>query len=266
MAEADGEYAFSSNNLLVKVMDENGQLLGTGKATLTAGNYKIMISTQFVSSAGTYKVTVKYTAPVVESVADGSEQNPYTWDAFPESLLVSESNASNLMFYNITITEAGTYVFTFDTSDSWFNIANEAGTVLTSGFEKDSFEVNLAAGTYRIGLGNWTAPAPLTVTASVKEASGESGETAVYIGANGSGRAMKITVDAAAGTVSVIRAALAGNSLDTASGATEYTGTYAYDGSTVTCTISGCTITWGADGAPVSVVWASATYTDFILQ
>ena len=266
VAEADGEYAFSSNDLLAKVYDENGQLLGTGKATLTAGNYKIMIGTQFVSSAGTYKVTVKYTAPVVESVADGSELNPYTWDAFPESLEVSVTDINGLTYYNITITEAGTYVFTFDTSDSWYNIANAEGTVLTSGYEKESFEANLAAGTYRIGLGRWMEAGILTVTASVKEASGESGETAVYLGANGSGRAMKITVDAAAGTVSVIRAALAGNSLDTAAGASEYTGTYAYDGSTVTCEISGCTITWGADGAPVSVVWASATYTNFILQ
>lgn len=168
VAEADGEYAFSSNDLLAKVYDENDQLLGTGKVTLTAGNYKIMISTQLVSSAGTYKVTVKYTAPVVESVADGSEQNPYIWDAFPESLLVSESNASNFTYYNFTIAEAGTYVFTFDTSDTWYNIANSTGTVLTQGRQTNSFEAELEAGTYRIALGNWTTTAPLTVTASVK--------------------------------------------------------------------------------------------------
>ncbi len=266
VADADGDYTFASNDLIVRVSDEDGNQIGMGTLTLTAGSYKVAIVTQLVSSAGTYHVNITYTAPATEVEPDGSEENPYVWDTFPESLVVTESNASNFTYYTFTVTEAGIYVFTFDTSDTWFNVANAEGTVLTSGFEMESFEVNLAVGTYRIGLGNWMTDAPLTVMASVKAASGESGETAVYIGANGSGRAMKITVDAAAGTVSVIRAALAGNSLDPATGATEYTGTYAYDGSTVTCTISGCTITWGADGAPVSVIWASATYTNFILQ
>lgn len=59
-------------------------------------------------------------------------------------------------------------MFTFDISDTWYNIANAEGTVLTQGSKTDSFEANLAAGTYRIGLANWTTTAPLTVTASVK--------------------------------------------------------------------------------------------------
>lgn len=42
-----------------------------------------------------------------------------------------------------------------------------------------------------------------------------------WIGANGSGRSMKVTIDYDNKTISVIRAALAGNSLDTATGATE---------------------------------------------
>ncbi len=180
VADADGDYTFRSNDLIVRVSDEDDNQLGMGTLTLTAGTYKVTIATQLVSSAGTYQVTVTYTAPATEAEPDGSESNPYVWDTFPESLLVTESNASNFTYYTFTVTEAGVYVFTFDTTDTWYNLANAEGTVLdgASGSLKESFEADLAVGTYRIALGNWDVTAPLTVTASVKAAGGgDSGST-----------------------------------------------------------------------------------------
>ena len=97
----------------------------------------------------------------------------------------------------------------------------------------------------------------------------EGGEAISWVGASESGRAMKVTINKAAGTMSIIRAALAGNSLDIATGATEATYTYSFDGTTVTYTcVSGqsCTVTFDAEGNPVSVVWGTATYTDFVLE
>ena len=90
----------------------------------------------------------------------------------------------------------------------------------------------------------------------------------VYQGTHaGSGRLYQITIDAEAGTMSVIRAAIAGNSLDTTRGAIECVFTYEFDGTTVKYELvsgSGCgEITFDANGAPATLRWSSHEVTSF---
>ena len=90
----------------------------------------------------------------------------------------------------------------------------------------------------------------------------------VYQGTHaGSGRLYQVTIDAAAGTMSVIRAAMAGNSLNTANGAVECVYTYSFDGTTVTYELvsgSGCKeVAFDANGAPIKVLWSTHEVTNF---
>ena len=79
----EGNYSFTSNDLLVRIVTDMG--LSTGTVYLTAGTYEIQIVTAYLSGAGTYGVTVTFTAPeepdpeepIEPSVEDGSPANPY---------------------------------------------------------------------------------------------------------------------------------------------------------------------------------------------
>ena len=81
---------------------------------------------------------------------------------------------------------------------------------------------------------------------------------------------MKVTIDYANKTISVIRAALAGNSLDPATGATEVVYSYTDINDATTYTkVSGSqalTINIKADGTPDTIIWGSGTYSGWELQ
>ncbi len=180
------------------------------------------------------------------------------------------------VYYTYTATEDCTLKFTCPAGC----LISELG---ASKDEEGNYNVSVTAG-QTIKFNPWsnggTAPYTYTISALVveepddNEGEGEgegtdtpvAGESVVYLSeTHASGRKLQVTINAAAGTISVIRSTLSGV-LDTAFGATEATGTYSYDGSTVTCAISSCTITWNADGTPASITWGSATFTNFAVQ
>ena len=84
---------------------------------------------------------------------------------------------------------------------------------------------------------------------------------------HGSGRYLKVEIDVAAGTMTLIRSDLSGNFPEGGVSTAEYT--YAFDGTTVTVTkVSGqtCTCVFDANGAPEKITWSTATFEGFELQ
>ena len=259
-----GLYQFRGDLMCVVYdADFNEMAKTSGKYTLNAGvEYFVAIYNMMPSffKPGDYTVTVNFEALVVEEPDDGSNEI----DLFAAPI-VTKANNVNYVLYTVTLEETMNLTFTFDNEDTCFYFTNVATGQEIRGHLQLVYEGILPAGTYELAICTWTAEElTLTLTVTGTAIAPSEGTAVSYIGANASGRAMQVTIDAAAGTVSVIRAALAGNSLDTTKGATEYTGTYSFDGTTVTCTISGCTITWNADGSPATVTWGSAVYENFV--
>ena len=260
----------------------------TTTATLEVGK---SVTIQIVSPTGQalkVNLDVTYAAPAAGDeggseggmTGSGKEDDPYIVGAADLPIEIPVAGEHDL-YYKFTATEAMVITVSY-TSGNYVSI--------TGGYwEKDSanciYTVTLKAGE-TITINPWGSKAGTYViaaaTPTTPDQGGEggeggeeggdtpvAGETLSWVGANGSGRAMKVTINKAAGTMSIIRAALAGNSLDTATGATEAIYTYSFDGTTVTYTcVSGqsCTVTFDAEGNPVSVVWGTATYTGFVLE
>ncbi|MBE7088386.1 MAG: hypothetical protein E7370_02525 [Clostridiales bacterium] len=171
-AEA-GNYTFASSNLLVRILDANGVMVGTGTAQLEAGTYTLNVITSFLSSAGTYSFTIS--VEVASAAGDGSESNPYVIESLDEDLYVEDSNASELTWYTFTAAASGTLTITFDTDDNWCRIYDVADSYnwLASSWLKAEYVAEIVAGaTYNVGFGNWNNTAPVTIT-FVLESSGE---------------------------------------------------------------------------------------------
>ena len=262
---ANGTVQFKGD-LMCVAMDENYDELTktSGKYTLSADTTYYIVIYNFMPSffkPGDYTVTVQFEEIVVEEPDDGDEVT----DIFAAPI-VTKANNVNYVLYTVTLEETMNLTFTFDNEDTCFYFTNVATGQEIRGHLQLVYEGILPAGTYELAICTWTAEElTLTLTVTGTAIAPSEGTAVSYIGANASGRAMQVTIDAAAGTVSVIRAALAGNSLDTTKGATEYTGTYSFDGTTVTYEISGCTITWNADGSVATVTWGSAVYENFVV-
>ena len=79
IANAAGTYVFASNDLLVKIYDEDGMQISVGQAYLEAGNYIIGVYNP-MEAAGTFTINVSYEAPVAE---EGSENNPIVIETIP---------------------------------------------------------------------------------------------------------------------------------------------------------------------------------------
>jgi hypothetical protein len=231
-------------------------------------------------TAGTYTITVTYNAPA------GAYDNPVAIETLPAELTVPVADPGySLYYYTLTVEEATTIVITFADNNSYATVENDEGSLLY-GYEQTSYEVALpAAGTYKIALGSWdksifVESVSVTIAVAEEEVGGgeeeggdESGALTgvkTWIGVGAGTRAMKVTIDYDNKTISVIRAALAGNSLDTANGATEviYSYTDLNDASTYTKTSGSqaLTININADGTPNTIIWGSGTYTGWELQ
>ncbi len=216
--------------------------------------YMAMIGFQ---NEGKYTITVSFEEIV--------EENDEGIDIFAAPI-VTEANYENKIRYTFTLTEAVVVTFTFDNTDTWFDVTNAQNSVVCSGYSKDTYTATLEAGTYTMGIGTWTAETltlTLTATAAPIPPADDSGDsnTVTYLTSHANGRKMKVVIDAANGTVSVTRSDMTGNF---SGGATTYTGTYSFDGTTVTCEISGCTVTWNADGSPATVTW-TVVYDNFAI-
>ena len=225
----------------------------------------------------TYTITLteKQAAPGI--TGSGTKDDPYVIPALPAEITLGSKHD---VYVTYTATETQTIVITYPAGCYVSDLPGDAVKDSTA----QTYTFTLAAGT-TLKFNPWTMGTNEAYTYKFEVAApttpdeggegGEGGDTPVagetlsWVGANGSGRAMKVTINKAAGTMSIIRAALAGNSLDTATGATEATYTYSFDGTTVTyACVSGqsCTVTFDAEGNPVSVVWGTATYTGFVLE
>ena len=244
--------------------------------TLAAGD-KLTVTATTTSGYLTIVVTEVAGEEEEPATPDGSSSNPYVIETLPATMTVVGGGASDLYFAYTNNTDKDVVIVVSVPDGALLSLPDD--TPVTEG--ADGRHITVAAGTTMV-LNPWTMQPSGTYEFTVSlyvepEQGGEeeggddtvTGEVKTWVGANGSGRAMQVTIDAAAGTMSVIRAALAGNSLDTANGATESVYTYSFDGTNVTYTfVSGTsvTMTFDENGNPVSVVWASATYTDFVLQ
>ena len=205
----------------------------------------------------------------------GTSGSPYVATTLP--CVITKEGAHDF-YLSYTATEAGTLKISY--------VDGSYVSDLPEGWIKDApnlcYTVPVTAGQV-VKMNLWTTRAAGTFVYTIEfivatpdeggdDVGGEgtdtpvAGESVVYLSeTHASGRKLQVTINAAAGTISVIRSTLSGV-LDTAFGATEATGTYSYDGSTVTCAISSCTITWNADGTPASITWGSAVFTNFTVQ
>ncbi len=160
---------------------------------------------------------------------------------FTISAAAGETNAAVVVFLADGTAEMVTLPYTFEVA---------AGETVTFNICPDNYEEDVIN---------------LVIAVAEEE---EVGGAVVYQASHASGRTFQVTIDKAAGTMSVIRSTLSGV-LDTNFGATECVFTYAFDGTNVTYTLvsgSGCgTITFDANGDIASLVWGSATVTEFAI-
>ena len=89
--DADGDYKFSSNYLLVRIYNEMGIMMGTGSAYLTAGTYNLEIVTAFAPGAGVFGINVEFLAPV-DPEPDPDPEQPEDAVSFPYELTVDGSH------------------------------------------------------------------------------------------------------------------------------------------------------------------------------
>ena len=263
--DANGTCQFKGN-LMAVVYDEDFEEVAktSGKYELAADVVYTVVFYNFMPSyfkPGDYTITVNFEAIVVEEPDDGDEGI----DMF-SAPIVTEANSETQVIYIVKLTETMNLTFTFDNADTWFHFVNVDNNQGVSGVRKSVYEGVCTAGTYELRIGTFTAESltlTLTVTGTVVTPSegGEEGDVVTYLTSHANGRKMKVVIDAANGTVSVTRSDMTGNF---SGGATTYTGTYSFDGTTVTCEISGCTITWNADGSPATVNW-TVVYNNFAI-
>ncbi len=277
-----GEYVFTASDdaILFQILQVNGIPVTSGGTAFLEGYTTYVVTANLASvEAGEYTISIDYNAPL------GSYNNPDSIEELPVTLVAPVANPGfSLYYYTLTLDEATDIVITFPNTDSYLTI-DSATEQITYAHSQVEYTYSLEAGTYIVGLGTWddTPVDPVdTVSVTIAVATAEGGEEGgeeggdatltgvkTWLGANGSGRPMLVTIDYDNKAISVIRAALAGNSLDLATGAKETKYTFALENGEYTFTkVSGTdlTITLGEDGAPVSIIWESATYTGFVLQ
>lgn len=275
-----GDYEFTANdeNIQFQIWKDGVLYMRGGQAALEAYSEYTIVVIVVNATAGEYTISIAYNAPA------GSYDNPEAIEELPTTVSFTLSNPGyELHFYELTLTEATDIVITFANTDSWVQIDGESEQIAYE-YSQTEYNYSLQAGTYLIGLGTWdgTPVETVSVTIAVKSADegGEEGGDATltdvktWVGANGSGRAMKVTIDYDNKIVKITRATMSGNKLEVSDGAIEATYNYTFDGTDYSFEFVSISspdtnnkvITLDATGTPVSVVWGSATYTDFVLQ
>ena len=171
-----GQYTFASNDVGVRIFDENGAMIGMGLVALEANKtYKAFV---LAMGEGTYTINITAVEQSGggneggegEETVGGTEAEPMVLDTLPESITFN-SNTNDKMYYLFTATESGTLTFTWPTADSWYDIFEMDGTNTTgnstSGYSTESFSFEIEAGkTYRFSLGTWMTPGEVTITIS----------------------------------------------------------------------------------------------------
>lgn len=229
----------------------------TTNITLTAGD-KLVIAAKTTSGYQTIAVSEVVAAPEA-----GTSENPIVVETLPYEI---KYTGNHDYYYAYTATED--IVLTV-TAPSGCYVSNDKSVTATNGV----YVFNLVAGE-SVSLNLWTMSAAeteytYTITGAAPstgggEGGGEAtGADGVYLASHASGRNFQVTIDSAAGTITIIRSDLTGSL--TTGGATTYSSTYSFDGSTVTY---GGTYAMQFDenGAPTQLIWGSATVTGFVKQ
>ena len=245
----------------------------TTNVTVVAGDKVKIVA---VTNGGYSSFKASFVADLTDVEPDGSFVNPYAVEA--ENSIEYPGNWK-YVYYKYTAEADGKLVINvadFNADIDWGYGKEEYGTKRVT---EASAEITLAKDEeiYIVVATMSNAKSTISFTATFTEATEEEGDeegggaivgVVTYEGANGSGRGMRVIIDAEAGTMTLIRAALAGNSFDTSTGASAAEYTYSFDGTTVTyacVTGQNCTCTFDENGAPVSIIWGSAPYTGFTI-
>ncbi len=166
-----GTYTFNGD-LMAVVADAEGNTLGRGQVSLTAGTYNVTLFSMMPLPANSFTINITVEVAGGEEEPDGSEENPYVWNTIPESVTF-ESDNENKVYYVFTSDVTGSIKFTWAVEgNDWFDIFELGADGNTtqnnaSGFEKTSHIFVIEAGkTYRVGLGTWNEGGETVVTIS----------------------------------------------------------------------------------------------------
>ncbi len=153
VADKDGEYTFAASGLMATIVIDD-ETSYNGKATLTAGTYKVVIT--YYSMGGVEVLNISYTDPSAVVEPDGTQLNPYPIEG---SSAVADGDANNMIWYTFTAEVDGYVTFTYPTANSWlfFNDLTDSSNN-TSGSQTDVCKFPVIAGhQYVVGLGVWNA-------------------------------------------------------------------------------------------------------------
>ncbi|MBQ7761612.1 MAG: hypothetical protein IJ400_06110 [Clostridia bacterium] len=196
----------------------------------------------------------------------GSEQNPIAIETLPYDIAV---NGAHDKYYTYTATED--IVLTITAPDGCY-VTNSKDVTGVDGV----YTISLTAGE-SVTLNVWTTAADeidytYTITGEVQssgdgEDGGEATGAVVYMSEkHTSGRYLQVTIDEAAGTMTLVRSNMSGG-WDASTSTAEYT--ISGTGANRTATnVSGqaCTIVFGDDGVPTSITWGAAEFVNFTQQ
>lgn len=143
--ELAGNYSFASNDLFVRVLNENGEQVGVGTVYLEAGTYTLAISAMGLT--GTFSLTIE---------TDAEEEEP---------TLVLGSNTVTVVadgsFFEFVVTTAGTYKFT----------SSDVMCIVFAGEDRvGQYELYLEPGTYSVKVWSPNGAGTYTVNVTVEVA------------------------------------------------------------------------------------------------
>ena len=176
----------------------------------------------------------------------------------------------------LVVVFAGNYTFKGDLFVSAITDAN--GNTITKNAD---YSYTLAVGEYTVSFGMFSifgtvADHAQALEVTYTEIVDEGGEdvggetvtgTVVYMSEkHASGRYLKVTIDTEAGTMTIVRSNMSGG-WDASTSTAQYTYSLV-DGVVTVTNVSGqnCTCVFDANGAPTSITWQSATFTNFAVQ
>lgn len=284
-ANLTGQYTFKGD-VFARVFDANDVMVGMGIVNLTANEtYTVRVGAM---AAGTYTLTIE--APEVGGDVGGDDNEDEGEDdtnnpAKDGILVVGETEIVVLTDDN---KGEDTGIECYFTPTVYGKYQFKAGNLMTIVYDLDtSDKMTMSGGQFTLeagkeyfvifhnGFGLESTRGNLNVTVELKEEltppseGGDEGDDVVggvttYLSEkHGSGRYLKVIIDADNGTMTVIRSDLSGY-FSAGAQTAEYT--IVLDGANSVATlVSGqsCTFSFNADGSPASVTWGSAAFTNF---
>lgn len=283
VAPVSGTYEFSNTGVFYQVTNATTSMpVGnqmSGPLPLEANEtYTFLIGSM---GAGEYTLTI--IAP-----EDGEEGGDENEGDQTDNVLEIGANTVAITDDHNTVDTGAEYIFTAD-KDGLYQFQNNDG-LMSAVFDNDTLdELTMASGKYTLSAGKTyivilydkfglVSAGDKTVTVKfeeivIEEGGDDVGGGDVVVGGtyvsekHGSGRYLKVIIDADNGTMTLIRSDATGNFGTGGCATAEYT--IVLDGAnTVATNVSGqsCTFVWNEDGTPASITWGSAAFTGFALE